>query len=457
MKPNQGKRVQQIVNALLIVIVVTAIGWLSTQYKFEADWTYGNRNTLTAASQKLLRTLKDPIQVLVFDYPNAENRQEIKAWIERYQRFKSNIKLEFIDPSADPVRVKKYQITTPGEVVLEYQGRHEDLQQISEPVITGALQRLADSGEHYIVFVEGHGERNPETGPGNTQNDITQLAEALKSKGLKVQTLNLVKTPSIPDNTSVLVLASPTQTLLPSEEKLIDDYLQGGGNLLWLTDPEVPAGLPSVAKTLGITWQNGYVIFADYAAIGAPSPAVFFATDYPPNEVTRNFHDITAFPLSRSIGIESDPTKRNGWTPVPVIRTNQRAWLETGKIDSGSVSFDPKLGDIPGPLNIGVVLTRDHKDADGKSRPQRVALFGDSDFLSDANIATLGNRLLALNVMQWLASRDAQLNIDVPKAPDTVLRLPGWAYWLIGAGYTVLLPLLLLGFGVARWLVRRRR
>jgi len=456
MKENKGKRIQQLINALLIIIVVVAIGVLSTRYKFQADWTYGNRNTLTAASQKFLGTLKDPVQIIVFDYPNSSNRADIEAWVERYKRFKKDVSLEFVDPSADPARVKKYDITSPGEAVIEFQGRHETLQQMSESSITGALQRLSETGERYVVFLEGHGERTPVASVNSSQNDITVLAEALKGKGLKVQTLNLVKTPSIPDNTSVLVLASPTKTLLEGEEHIIDEFVERGGNLLWLTDPEIPPGLPSVAKRLAITWQNGFVIFADYAAIGAPNPAVFYATDYPPNEVTKDFKDVAAFPLSRSIGLDPDVSKRNGWDQVPIVRTNDRAWLETGKIEGG-VSFDPNLGDIPGPLNIGVVLTRERKNAEGKPTTQRVALFGDSDFLSDANITTLGNKQFALNVFQWLAARDSQINIDVPKAPDTVLRLPGWAFWVIGAGYTLVVPLLLLGFGVIRWLVRRRK
>ncbi len=456
MENHRGKRIQQLVNTLLIVVVVVSAAWLSTRYKFEADWTYGNRNTLTAASQKLMASLKDPVQMLVFDFPNSEKRPDVKTWVDRYQRFKPDFKLEFVDPGSDPARVKKYNVAQAGEAVLEYQGRHESLRELSEPAITGALQRLASSGEHYILFLEGHGERGSQSAVGNTQNDMTQFAEALTGKGLKVLPLNLVKTPKIPDNTSVLVIASPTRTLLEGEIRLIDDYVENGGNLLWLTDPETPTGLDELAKTLAITWQNGTVIFADYAAIGSPSPAVFVATDYPPNAVTQGFKDITAFPLARSVTFEKDPTKARGWTAVPIVQTDERAWLETGKLEGG-VSFDPKDGDLSGPLIVGLTLTRERKSADGKATTQRVALFGDSDFLSDANMKAYGNGPLGLNVLQWLASQDAQLNIDVAKAPDTVLRLPGWAYWVVGAGFTLGLPLLLLGYGVLRWVVRRRK
>jgi hypothetical protein len=59
--------------------------------------------------------------------------------------------------------------------------------------------------------------------------------------------------------------------------------------------------------------------------------------------------------------------------------------------------------------------------------------------------------------VQWLASRDAQLNIDVPKAPDTALYLPGWATMAIAGFFIAVLPAGLLGFGIVRWALRRRR
>ena len=85
------------------------------------------------------------------------------------------------------------------------------------------------------------------------------------------------------------------------------------------------------------------------------------------------------------------------------------------------------------------------------------AVIGDSDFISNAYIGQLGNSQLGLNLAQWLASRDEQLNIDIPKAPDRALVIPSWGLTLIYVGFSFLLPALLLGFGVARWVVRRRK
>src|SRR5688572_17059079 len=151
---------QQLFSAALFLAVLVMLGWLSNRYKVELDWTAGNRNTLTEPSRKLLTALPDPIAFKVFTYPRSEMRQAIEADIRRYQRVKDSITLEFIDPSTNPQKVRDYNVQRAGEAIVEYQGRHENLAATTEQAITGALQRLAQSGERWVVFLEGHGERS---------------------------------------------------------------------------------------------------------------------------------------------------------------------------------------------------------------------------------------------------------------------------------------------------------
>ncbi|WP_293368663.1 Gldg family protein [Nevskia sp.] len=458
MKKTSGKRLQRIFNTVLILVVMALAARVSTRYSAEYDWTYGNRNTLSSASQQQLAQMPDDIRFLVFDYPGSNARREIEAYVARYQRVKANVRLDFIDPGAEPVKARDYGITQPGEAVLEYQGRHESLSQMSEQAISTVLQRLADATERYVLFLQGHGERGLEAVVGKTQYDLSQLKESLTEKGLKVLALNLVSTPKIPENASALVIATPTQTLLDSEIERIKEYVESGGNLMWLADPDYPAGMETIQTLLGVRWLEGSVIFANYQKVGARSPVEFFATSYPPNAVTQSFRNLTSFPLSRAIEFDTPKTpKAAGWTYVPVVQTGDDAWLESGKLD-GEVTFSAEKGDILGPVTIGLTMTRDVAATETQAkRVQRVALFGDGDFMSDLMLQRHGNKQLATILLQWISSRDAQIAIDVPKAPDVSLNLPPWAFWLYGAGFTVIIPLLLLAFGVGRWLIRRRQ
>lgn len=441
--------VQQATSAVLFLVVLGMVGWLSTRYKLEADWTAGNRNTLTEASQKQLAAMPDPIKFTVFVYPRSEIRQALESDIARYRRFKDDIALEFVDPATNPQKVKDYDVSRAGEVVLEYQGRRESLAATTEPAITTALQRLAFAGERWILFLEGHGERSIED---PEQQGLAEFAGLLRDKGLKVRAHNLGTDAKIPDNASALVIASPARKLLDGEAKIINEFVVNGGSLLWLADPETPTGLEPLAQTLGITWQEGTAILLESAQLGLP-PFVYITTQYPPNPVTKEFPENALFPLVRGLTFKSDA----GWTVQPLFTTSENAWLEKGPLE-GDLAHD--AGEVQGPLTLGVTLTRDAKVKVGdqeESRPQRVAVIGDSDFLANGYLGQLGNSLLGLNLAQWLASRDAQLNIDVPKAPDRSLMIPAWGMYAIYIGFAFLLPAGLLGFGVTRWIVRRRR
>ncbi|HKY21323.1 MAG TPA: Gldg family protein [Vicinamibacterales bacterium] len=470
MKQKNQNLIQQLIGGVLVLAVIVMLGVLSVRYNVKQDWTFNKRNTISAASQKQLATMKDPIRFVAFAYPGAPERASVQFFVEQYQRFKKDVTLDFVDPSSQPQKVKEFNVSFAGEVVLEYQGRRENLRSLSEQTITGALQRLSYTGEKWIVFLEGHGERA--VVDAQDQSAYTRFAQVLKDKGLNFQPLNLVKTPAIPDNTAVLVIASPKSALLEGEIKLIDAYVEKGGNLLWMADPDWTPGLKPVAERLGITWQDGYAVFPEYELLGTGHPGIFAALDYPPNPVTRGLDRVTLFPLVRSLVTQEKPD--GGWSAQPLLTTSPEAWLETQPISDAGVSLDAKAGDIAGPLTIGVTLTRELPDPsvpapspaaekDGEppkpapTRQQRVVLVGDADFISDGSLGQLGNQQLGLNIVQWLASRDSQLDIDVPKAPDTNLFLPNWAVVLIGGGFVILLPLLLIGIGVTRWVLRRRR
>lgn len=442
---------QQAASAVLFLVVLVMLGWLSTRFKIEADWTVGGRNTLTEASQKQLGSMADPIKFLVFLYPRSELRQSLEADFRRYQRVKPDITVEFIDPSTHPQKVRDYNVSRAGEVVIEYQGRRESLSATTEPAITTAMQRLSYTGERWVVFLEGHGE------PGindSEQFGYSGYAQTLRDKGLKLRSLNLATDPRVPDNTAVLVVAGSAKPLLAGEIKIVSEYVSNGGNLLWLTDPDVAPGLDDLAKLLGITWQKGTAILLESATLGLP-PYVYITTAYPPNPVTKDFHENALFPLVRGMALKTDA----GWNVQPMLTSSDQAWLETGPLE-GNVELNAEQGDTAGPLNIGATFTRDAKvKVDGKdeTHPQRVAVIGDSDFLGNAYVGQLGNGLLGLNLVQWLASRDAQLNIDVPKAPDHSLVIPSWGLYAIYFGFAFLLPAGLMGFGIGRWVLRRRR
>ena len=253
----------------------------------------------------------------------------------------------------------------------------------------------------------------------------------------------------------MLVIAGPRTQLLPGEVKEIEAYLRRGGNLLWLHDPGPLHGLARIAEALGIEFQPGALVDPASAAITGQADVIVVAKsgNHP---VVRGFADLTVFPHAAGISVQ----KPQGWTSSVLLDTRNSAWSETGPMQ-GEIRFD-KGKDIPGPLTLGVALTRETEAAEpgtekNAKREQRVVVIGDGDFLANSFLENAGNLQLGMSLVNWLARDDAYVSIPVKTARDRSLNLTRNAQIAIAGWFLILLPLALAGSGLTIWLKRRKR
>lgn len=433
----RAPRIGLIVSALLGLSILIMLAQLSLRFDHSLDWTANGRHSLSAASLRVLDSLDGPVSASAWLIPSAETQREIRARFAPYLRHKADFSLDIIDPARQPHRARELGISDNAEVVIEYQGRREHLTSLSEADISAALQRLAHSGQTRLAFVRGHGERDPQA---TDPQGYAALSRALGDKGLRISTLTLA-TQRVPDDVDVLVLAAPRSALLPGEIGQLRTFLQTGGSLLWLSDPDLPEQA-ELASMLGIRSLPGTILYRDHELLGTGHPALVLVASYPDHPAARNFAELTAFPLTGALDADTP------WQPL--LSSIERSWLETGTLDDNA-RFDPGQ-DRAGPLLFGI--SRDQQQA---GQTQRIAVIADSDFLSNAYLGQLGNRAFALRLFQWLAQRDAQLDIDLPLAPDRQLQLTPLQTRALAFGFVMVLPALLILFGSARWALRRRR
>ncbi|MGH8576047.1 MAG: GldG family protein [Gammaproteobacteria bacterium] len=454
-------------SAILLIAICGLLAWLSTRYHHTADWTSGGRHTLSEASTALLTRLQGPVEIIGYARPDAELRGVIEDLIERFRRIKPDIGLRFVDPDRAPDEVRDLRIQTDGELVIRYAAQNEHVEEHTEEALTNALQRVLRGGERFVVFLEGHGERNP---LGHANHDLDQFAEELGKRGIKVQGLNLAGNPVIPDNTSVLVIATPEVDYLPREVEIVSAYLKRGGNLLWLTDPGPLRGLDGLAAGLGLKLSPGTLVDPATAIFGIDHPAIVPVTGYPSTPPVAGFRYLTVFPYAREVEVDA----RDEWQAAPLLSSGADAWIETGKLE-GELRYD-EGSDHHGPVDIALRLTRNRTAAadaskrgpestpDGEKarrspRPppeQRVVVFGDGDFLSNRYLGNSGNLDLGLKTFNWLASDEALIEVPAGTAIDRRLDLSDTQVALISTGFLMLLPAVLGGMGFFVWLRRRR-
>jgi ABC-type uncharacterized transport system involved in gliding motility auxiliary subunit len=446
-------RLQGLTFSLLFSASIGLLAWLSTQYVYQADWTAGARNTVSTDTRKLLEELDEPVRITAFVRNEPQLRRQIADLVGSYQRFKGDISLEFINPDTAPEQVRELGISSGGELRVSYRGRSDNIQTLSEQTLSNSLLRLSRQEERWVVFLTGHGEREP---LGETNHGLGIFGAELERKGLKVQTVNLTQT-GIPDNTSLLVIAGPRVNLLPGEVDVLRHYVEQGGNLLWLAEPGDLHGLEPLAELLGVDFLPGKVVDAGSHMFGIDNPTFVVIPGYPEHEITGEMTAVTVFPEAVAIELRDN----SEWEQLPLLTTLPRSWTELGEIE-GEISFDSDTDERAGPLDIGVLLTR-KRPVGGDTQAaedlpgQRVIVIGDGDFLSNTYLGNAGNLGLGLNMMHWLSHDDAFIDIQVPGAPDTNLELGRTSSAVIGLGVLFGLPLLLLVCGLLVWLRRRRR
>lgn len=438
-----GQRLEGLLFYLLLATAIGLAGWLSQRYQAVFDWSDRARNSLTSASQQLLERLEAPLLIRSFAPDNPQLRQRIRAVIEPYQRLRADITLEFINPSLQPELTRELGIRRSGELHLSYQGRSENLSILNEQQISNSIQRLIQQGQRWIATVEGHGERRLN---GRANHDLGDFGAALRRKGYRIQPLQLTEQPAIPRNTALLVIAGPRVDYLPGELAVIRDYLDRGGNLLWLTDPGSQHGLPELFADLELEILPGTVVDANAAKLGLDNPAIALVTRFPDHPATNRFQLVTLYPFAAAL--KANPA--DGWQATPLLRTQPGSWNETSDL-VGELQRDADRGEEPGPLTLGYAFSRQLGHG-----AQRLMVLGDGDFLSNSYLGNGGNLDLGLNLVRWLSGDDNLLDIPARTAPDTRLDLDPVTGGAIGLGFLFVLPLLLIATGLVIWWRRRR-
>lgn len=460
-------RFQTVTFTLLFLVVIGLVAWLSTRYNYQADWTASGRHTLSSSTISLLKQIDGPITITSFSRDDDLNaiRKRTSDLVNRYQQHKADLKLEFVDPDMAPDEVRSLGVTLEGEMILEYRGRRENLRTIGEQALTNALQRIVRAGERKLLFLEGHGERRAD---GEANHDLKMWVEQLRTKGFSVDSLNLTNSPAIPETSALLVIPGPQVALLPGEVQLIIDFVNHGGNMLWLSDPEQSAhGLQPLAELLGIEFQPGTVVDATGQQLGISHPAFIVVANYPAHAVTEELTTLTLFPKAHGIL----PVANKGWESTALLNSMERAWAETGKME-GNIRFEEET-DIPGPITIGLLLTRERETDDEEhtgeqeahehhlvepEKPtQRIAVIGDGDFLANAYLGNGANQELGNRLINWLSHDDTFITIAPRTSPDTRLEMTSTASAIIGFGFLIVLPFGLLTAGTLIWLKRRKR
>ncbi|MCW9013856.1 MAG: GldG family protein [Gammaproteobacteria bacterium] len=442
-------RFQSAIFFILFTGIIGLLGWLAMQNNIRSDWTHGARNSLSKDTLQLLNEIEQPVSIRSYqpDHPLYKKRAE--EIFSRYQQNAKNLSYRLVDHNLDIDLAKADGITREGQSSIRLNDKSEIINDLSEQSISNALIRLYRNKTPLLHFLSGHGERDY-----SSQQSIGYLSlnKQLASKGIKIKGINLL-TENLDDKINdTLVIAAPENKLVAGEIKKIQEFIELGGNLLWLQDPSPRPELQAVADKLQMHFIDGVAINNDQnlrSTLGISHPAVLPIISYKLHPITEKMDYFTLFITAAAMQVNQDST----WKHTSLLLTEGDSWTETDGFIL-DVHYDEDKGDIKGPHSIGLALERKIKNND---KTQRVVIIGDSDFIANNNLGQGANLSFIVNTINWLTEDDNLMSILPQASPDTRLELDNLKKAVISISFLIVLPVLFFGSGIYIWLKRKQQ
>ncbi len=448
--------------ALSVVVYVLGQSWVGTW-----DLTGNKRYSLAPQTLQVLDALPenlanlraeiesqggplddlDQVRVLAF-YQRLDPARDITETLLKAAAQGSNrFKYEFLDPDTELELLRRYQVKATRTVVVKVGDRYTSLLQPQESALASAVYRLSTGKLARIFHLTGHGEHLVDS---DDRSGYSSYELLLLDQGYDVRPLNLTHTRKVPDSCDVLVIAGPRLEPEPVELAALEDHLARGGSILAMFDPPTPQGWVDWMARWRVGLTGDVLIAVDRVGTerGISARTIVVDEGYGDHEMVSSLKGMPSiFPLVQTLAMVGEPDSVTAGAII--LKSSDQTWAETdpGTRFSGRPSFN-RESDPKGPLPFGMVL--EISLGEPGSRPGRMAVIGNSEFLTNANVNLAGNRDLVLNAVGWLAREEGLIQIrgKDPLSQPVVLstdakNVLGWGSVL---GWPLFVGSLALGF-----------
>ena len=472
---SRGGREQAVSWALVGVVAAISFLTLHLIQRSPVRWdlSEGGVHSLDPQFEAILQQA-DPAQnlrVLGFfsDSYDAAGDAQLQRFLQLGEAVRAiNPKIEWsrINPDFEPLETVKYGVSRSGTVVVvseqdsaptgtssSPQPRTEQLDGVSAQAVANALLRVQQEDTRPIYFVSGHGEASPSE-PGELS--LTAFASVLETIGYRVAPWSSPGATEVPQDADVLVLAAPQVALQAGEAGLIRDWVDAGGSLFVLLEPELkptidPAkGMGETLESWGLAVGNDLVldpIQSDQGIavlpLGIPEGAHSIVAAMPKDVPL-------AFKMAQSV--KPTPSGQEAQRIHRLVVSSDEAWGETD-LGAAEVTLDPDA-DNTGPVTFALAAS---VGSPGTEAEGRVVLVGDVDWLSDSRIAAVANGDFATRVIAFLGAQDDLIQLPPKDRSVTRLELTGLRLPLLILLAVLLVPGAAALTGMIVWGLRRNQ
>ena len=283
--------------ALVVLLILAVINFLSYRRFVRADLTEDKRYTISRSTKNVLKRLDDVVTINAYYSKKpaqvAEWRRGVSDVLDEYRAFSTQLQINFIDPTGfddgekqelsfrgitelqlnvfekDKAEIANVYVS----VAVAYGGKEEVLSRVTDTAsleydLTAAILKVTAKEVKTVGFLTGHEELDIDN-----QNFAGLRAQLDQNQGgqYNVRKVTIENGQQIDQDVSTLVVAGPKSVLTDREKYEIDQHIMRGGRSVFLIDSirtqeiglqatPLSTGLNDLLEHYGVKLGNNLVV-----------------------------------------------------------------------------------------------------------------------------------------------------------------------------------------------------
>lgn len=283
--------------ALVVLLILAVINFLSYRRFVRADLTEDKRYTISGSTKNVLKRLDDVVTINAYYSSKpaqvAEWRRGVRDVLDEYRAFSNQLQINFIDPTGfddgekqelsfrgitelqlnvfekDKAEIANVYVS----VAVAYGGKEEVLSRVTDTAsleydLTAAILKVTAKEIKTLGFLAGHEELDIDS---QTHALLRQQLDNNQDGQYNIRKVTIEGGEAINQDISTLVIAGPKSVLTEREKYEIDQHIMRGGRAVFLIDSirtqeiglqatPLSTGLNDLLEHYGVKLGNNLVV-----------------------------------------------------------------------------------------------------------------------------------------------------------------------------------------------------
>lgn len=440
----------------------------------DIDLTSEKLYTLTETSKEQIAKIPtdEKIEIYLFDF--AEN-SSVADLVKQYMKVHEGITMEVTTVSDRNDIASKYNVGDGYYTILVVCGEKykmftsDDLYivdyntgtatDITEQRITNSIISVSSIGTTTPIYIlTGH--------EGYSLNShLLALKTYLQLESYELKELDLLVEDKIPEDCHSLIIMSPQTDFTELETNKIKDYINNGGNILWMSDAfsakEELTNIQSILDLYGVTIdQNGIMVEQDPSRIVMQSPDLILPVIEPSTLAGELYSmgTVLLFDSAKLSFVDDTKLEELGVAKTNLLTTTDESFYRT---DMSISTTTPIAGEEVGSQVVGAALEKTINE----DTTSTLVVYANNYFATDAGVSVgeqarpaiyfYNNLDFVLNTVSYIAEIEDQITVrkNIEMTSYTATETQNTIVMSIIFG----LPVLIVVVGIVVWQLRRRK